>query len=80
MEEEEEGLSPRPVLVALGPTLLDRRRQHNNSGAELLPDHEPEVGGRVAERALAGDVPVDYSRAGDLHLNSLRRFRPPGSR
>lgn len=68
--EDERLILARPVLVALDAAALHRRREHDDGGAELLPHALPEVGRRVRQRALCGDVAVDDARRSDLHLHS----------
>ena len=45
-------------LITLYPAPLLQLGQHDNSGRPLLPYHPPEIGERLRERTLRGDVGV----------------------
>ena len=45
-------------LITLYPAPLLQLGQHDNSGRPLLPNHPPEIGERLRERTLRGDVGV----------------------
>ena len=67
------GVQVRPVFVALNAPPLHYSGQHDHECRPLLPDHLPEVCGRLGQWALRGNVAVDDARPGDQHLRAMSR-------